>query len=713
MTAVLGPASEAGAATRITTSATGSTALVSPTRALAVRDSSAALPGTTVEDAGAPVPGALSVPVRTFRGRIGLDVSDVSGQSASWSVWHAFRRHFDPATGAAVTADHEVPGAMVPVPARIEISYFYADAPTVACPEQSVQSDRDGSFEFTLAPCPADQPYRTPDMIVARAVLDYEIRGPLRRRSRSVSSLGTVRATWNREEAEALYRPHAGAVVYTREGGTVDYVNPSFTVVYEPHALSQPAAGDAVFDLGIRDLRSNFSSPAEGYLSYVISNWQKLVELHHRLRAEFLAVDDVATYRQVFVDHNATNCFGCYNIEFDSPDSFAWGGPGIMVLAAPAENIVWSDSAGAVAHEFGHGVHSTIAPSSSGSHLRHYSFAGGNIDSNGEAYYRQHQGWQHQEMGTAYIEGIATALGEALVGGCNEPWRPSYVTGGPPPAGDETLRPYESCDDGARCTYHNFRWHMTQRGISERSEEWDRRQQLGQSAESAYSQASQYNLIDGSRRYVTSNSESRYSLFACDLLRSGSDITHDSGERAGLEYLYDSYPYLMGRAHDGFEASYEVRSYDQDVQPKTFQLSLPELLEAMEGFFDADTVLPELGDPTYPARRLSVRADLAPQTLGLYMVDRGWLTRDELNNVLRANYMQEATWYSPGEQEGIQANLEEDLPLLVLDPELGPAPVLSAPAVVNPAPFGVANPGLAPTSPTSAPGAGAFQLQIQ
>ncbi|HEX5035901.1 MAG TPA: hypothetical protein VFX30_01940, partial [bacterium] len=93
-----------------------------------------------------------------------------------------------------------------------------------------------------------------------------------------------------------------------------------------------------------------------------------------------------------------------------------------------------------------------------------------------------------------------------------------------------------------------------------------------------------------------------------------------------------------------FEASQvKFRHYESDVAPKGFQIGFSQLLEAVDDFCPAceGETLPAYGEPGYLDFWHSAHGPFSLQAIGLSLVDRGWMTESDLNNVLRANFSEE------------------------------------------------------------------------
>lgn len=583
---------------------------------------------------------------------------------------HAFKRRFDPQSGASVAGEEERPDALRPLTADIRISYAYSSPQAgQVCPSDQIQSDRDGFFKATLQPCltlhKANQapssiqrarwllPRRAtgPDLLKLRVQLVHRMPDPLQ-----PGTLGVIRSLWEKLKIEPYYPIDFSPVVHSApvgdQNGNVVNIDHVYVTFERAIPLSEIPSG-GLADLGNIVLPGPDAPPSVvEYFKLILIQWQTVVELHYRLKEVF---DGVPSDKPFFSVDPVINCDHCYSVSYTGL-AHSYGGPGSMVLLRPREIAPsdWSPDGieGTLGHEFGHSLHGVAAHlpeaytgSDGGTTVSPYLDDQGNEVGGG-----MHGPNQLQPMTLAFQEGVPTALGQYLVDGCKGGWGSGMTIWLYPGATANRWRVEESCSGKPACALNRFRWHMKTRGIAEGSEEWNRRYNLLKSVKDPPSVVK-----------ITSNSETRYATFACDLLSDNTDVGHlFGGERTDIDtdtnapglaagqtvYYFDNYLYHVWRALEGQEIKpedFQYRRYAEDVAPKNFKITLPQLLEAMGNFCAACFVnnLPKMGDSSYPEAWMSTRGQFSPQRLGLYMVARGWLTRHQLDNVLRANLMEE------------------------------------------------------------------------
>jgi hypothetical protein len=380
------------------------------------------------------------------------------------------------------------------------------------------------------------------------------------------------------------------------------------------------------------------------YLKKCLYNWQTLMELHFRARERFLAEGRPELYEGLLIDKPEWNCERCYTLFYTNSLTVSLGKNGFMMLTEPRPDMIWEPHGMEIilGHEFGHGIHFGIAPPFPNWTGGKVTIFGISRRPNGEEYGNTHWLDQIHDNRIAFVEGLATAFGEYFLHGCNAPWH-TYVPEYPIPwhtGGDEWVMD-PSCDGEDHCNYHRFRWNMIQRGVAENSPEWTAR-------------LDRLNAVNADANYfarkVTSHSESHWARFFCDLLSTNTDISHlQGGVRIGLpnpkgyvdNYFYDVAAILEGKPFDVSQVQY--RHYESNVVPKGFHIGLVQFLQAIDDFCPAceGATLPVYGEPDYLNFWHSAHGPLSLQAIGLYMADQGWMTEDDLNNVLRANFSEE------------------------------------------------------------------------
>ncbi len=286
------------------------------------------------------------------------------------------------------------------------------------------------------------------------------------------------------------------------------------------------------------------------------------------------------------------------------------------------------------AHEFGHSILYTYAYDAVDIEI------GNNIhkwmDADGDEHSQTHFSFQLQAYGVAMTEGVATGIGQYVIDGCEGEWAYAFQKGSTPgaPLPHYFWYPWKDMSEGctgSTCGINYFRWNMAQYGVAEGSAEWDQRL--------AWATIPSSNWWDG----IASSAEDRYAAFVCDLMRTGSYIGHNWGpDRQHLDYLPHGNAYAIAQAIEGTEPDKSSKVYYiADVVPKDFSVDLEQLLEALVQF-NQQKVLPKVGEPGFPEKNFHPSlSPISPQNLGFWMVKQGWFSFGDLNNVLRANYMEE------------------------------------------------------------------------
>ncbi|HEY2991389.1 MAG TPA: hypothetical protein VGM22_01155 [Methylomirabilota bacterium] len=561
-------------------------------------------------------------------------------QKTSWEQCHAFKRHFDPKSGMPIVSNNPAAGALRPFRGGVFVhAYPVGPGPipkgTKRCGTWWVQTSLDGYFNALLPSCgkPGD-----PLQLRFIATLTYQLT--------TVPGDGIIRGAWRQNQIEPLYSPDIQIdpfPSFLREWDTVEngrpvsYVQPKFDVAISM-LNGEPAAGSTV-DVGTQVLLQQNPPPPRAfeYLRYVLLTWNDLVELHQRLRQVWVDANQPSAYQKIFVKNPAENCEPCFTVEYVS-DFASFAVPGGIRLHNPEPDLVWSPEGVAtpLGHEFGHTIHSAFAPGSLNL-LQDPSFGSSTRTKAGVDTAGIHHDGELQEMGVAFKEGIATTIGQYLVNGCDgqRSYDQLVIRANLQGPLSNYFSGDASCDqtNSITCSYLHFRWHMNQRGIAEDSQEWNRRLALLQAL------AQKFNV-------VSSNSETRWSQFACDLLDNTSSLDQLGNLRPLTQITGRLEDYLLhvGRILNGEAVDVDALPFTKylvDEQPENVRLTLPQLLEAMDQFYDGAGVPLAMTDPAYPPLRLSVRGRAAPQALGLYLVKKGWITKDQLNNVLRTNFMEE------------------------------------------------------------------------
>ncbi|HEX5037727.1 MAG TPA: hypothetical protein VFX30_11250, partial [bacterium] len=322
--------------------------------------------------------------------------SSISQYRMSPEACNAFKRRFDPASGAPLTQETS---GMRPLTATITVSYAMTPRaakvgapplPGVLCPSRTVQTDRDGFFSVKLDGCfpsvvpldgfgePQTAPLPAPDLLKVRVELVYRIADRLRataiagekamlRLAPLDNSLpATIRALWRKDRILPYYPANFGLPVYTKvetgESEPAEYVLPVYEKTFPLPAGPRGQTVDAGV-LAFPDEPRIQPSILE-YLKKCLYNWQTLMELHFRAKERFAAEGRPELYDGLLIDKPETNCERCYTLSFTNSLSASLGKNGIMLLNQPTPDIVWEPHGleYVLGHEFGHGIHFGIAP---------------------------------------------------------------------------------------------------------------------------------------------------------------------------------------------------------------------------------------------------------------------------------------------------------------------------------------------------------------
>src|SRR4051812_6018282 len=146
----------------------------------------------------------------TFGGRLVLpDPYDCTGGTTSaamrWSACHAFKRHFDPATGTAITSSSYFPNAVRPLTARVGVVYQAWPSGQI-CDSGWLQTDDNGNFSADLANCSPDGGGVISYTVQLSAVRNVKLSSGAEQR--------TVRAIWPRDQIPQTYFAGDADVVY-------------------------------------------------------------------------------------------------------------------------------------------------------------------------------------------------------------------------------------------------------------------------------------------------------------------------------------------------------------------------------------------------------------------------------------------------------------------------------------------------------------------
>jgi hypothetical protein len=589
----------------------------------------------------------------TIKGRLAIpDAYDCTGGTTSvgmtWTACHAFKKHFDPTTGAAITSNSYVPNAQRPLVAMVTV--VYQSNTGAFCDIQPGQTDENGNFSIKVANCPNN----TSGIINLTAQLQYQVKNP----SDSTQTLGTLRALWDRSSIVQPYVSGPENVVFTDANGS--WIEPASAPL---RTLFTLAPTSSTVDIGTQVIDgSDFSPSWQPFVRGALGMWQNVVSLHFKARSllkDSTSTTPYAGYAAVFTTASYQACTNCYSLTFELPGiGSGSGGLGGFVVGAPAQNITEAqvmslEAAGLAAHEFGHSINAGLAPST----MRvDGTFGGAARNPDGSFYAIPHapqvlvsSALQNQDMALAMFEGFGDAMARfLLLDACNGSNPVTSVLGDPDMLNTMWDVPaYDYCDAifSNGCPTHNFRWQMQARGITEGSAEWNRRRAaLGALAQTAAS---------GGMKYVLTNNEAKASELYCRLLAAHPDYTTMAGLIKGQRYI-DDFPFLASEILDGRSPTPVWRTYAGDVGTSKPHLSLPHLLTAMSAICpgcDSPSVLPtpmwklpslvDGGNAAYDQAWISTRGFFSPQTLATIVASHGWATKAQLNTALRATYMEE------------------------------------------------------------------------
>ncbi|MDQ3263452.1 MAG: hypothetical protein M3Y59_07315 [Myxococcota bacterium] len=564
-----------------------------------------------------------------------------TSQAVSWADCHAFKRRFRAADGAPVTTNDWVGGALRPLPATVELQYLTASEGGIgfrSCGTGRWQADLNGVFNVTLQGCGEG----TVGMLIGRVYLQ----------SWFLARTGNayIRSVWKQEESFSLLEDLPGFEVseehvFTRDG--VRYAMPvlSFRVPITEPASSRETPGRV--NVGNQVFLTDPDSDPFLYLRQVLSAFTTTVSLNQR---SYEDLGQPATYvNRMFPLDRTVSPDRQYMIWFTETWAYASLGymslyrPDVALFGADADGDGRADTSSAVgrlisgtevlSHEFGHSLHAALARASFNSD---YGFANPMRRPDGTDYDWGHGGGQFQEMGVAFTEGLASGMGQYLVNRCanfQSELRPASPV---LPSALNMWNPLPSCDlnDGNACSSHHIRYALESRGALDGSADYG--------ARSARLSALSSTDAPG-QGLVASSNEMRVAEFACDLLDSDGDISQATGRVEGVRYLSD-FTYQVGQYLDGSTEGVLVSTYPAaPPTPESVTITFPTLVDAMGNFCPDGCPLPagSAWGADYNQQRLrAAGGKLSPQTFGLYLEGRGALTREQLLNLLRTNFME-------------------------------------------------------------------------
>ncbi|EKR90224.1 PF07588 family protein [Leptospira santarosai str. CBC379] len=557
----------------------------------------------------------------TLKGKIGFLEDEQCHHSNSpftipWKQCHEFKRHFDPATGAAISSDVAAPESFRPVPGQVHLNFFNsAQTNPAGCYISNLQSDLDGNVSGQIDNCLKSNP--APDSVRITLVLDYKTNLAYN------NSIGTIRSVWEKTRITALnYLPYDQSkffqTLFVEPNSDQAMVEPYFEVLLP--LSSYWNAATKTYELGTVNLLSSVPKNMASSMRVTLSNWQGTLEFHNRLKNESL---DKIQF-DMFLNDSARNCVRCYTINFVGTQGTS-ANTGNLILTAPNANnlptIYPVDRP--LGHEFGHTVTFSAAPWLIPPPVH---WAGQFRNSSNQNYARVDHGNEYQDMKTALFEGIVNPIGRYLISGNQGNWQSDQYYLGTDQKGWQ-LNPIV---DQPNSDYQRFRYEMWARGIAENSPEWTSRWQGISNVGNSFTDY-----------FTNSNNEFRYDGFVHYLLQTAPyhiDSYFATGAIAPymyqVEYRYDQMK-LLGEILDGGPANFKWVSYGDVVHPKNSRVSLKDLLVTL-GEMHNGSPLPQDGSPGFTDAYLSIKSPFSPQSLGWRLVQKGLISKDEVNNLYRA-----------------------------------------------------------------------------
>ncbi|WP_061217710.1 DUF1554 domain-containing protein [Leptospira weilii] len=533
-----------------------------------------------------------------------------------WTQCHEFKRHFDPVSGAAISSDVPSPGSYRPVPGQVHLNFFNSSQTNpVGCYISNLQSDLDGNVSAQVGNCLISNP--APDSVRITLVLDYKTNLAYN------NSIGTIRSVWEKTRIAALnYLPYDQSkffqTLFVEPNTDQAMVEPYFEVVLP--LSSYWNAPTKTYEFGTVNLLDSVPKIMSSSMRQTLSNWQAIVEFHNRLKNE--SVDKIQF--DMFLDDSVRNCVRCYTINFVGTHGTS-AYTGNLILPVPNANnlptIYPVDSP--LGHEFGHTVTFSAAPWLIPPPVH---WAGQFRNSSNQNYARTLHGSEYQDMKTALFEGIVNPIGRYLISRNQGNWPSDRYYLGMNLEGWK-LNPIV---DQQYSDYQRFRYEMWARGIAENSPEWTSRWQKISSVGSSFT-----------NYFTNSNNEFRYDGFVHYLLQTA-PYHLDSYNATGVvapylyqvEYRYDQMK-LLGEMLDGGPANFKWVTYGDAVYPKNSRVSLKDLLVTL-GEMHNGSPLPQNGSPGFTDAYLSIKSPFSPQSLGWKLVQKGLISKDEVNNLYRA-----------------------------------------------------------------------------
>lgn len=583
-----------------------------------------------------------------FVGRVALAdpsgcASAVDSIDTDWTQCHSIKRHFDPATGAAITDNAYHADALRPMRVTVELSYYRTDTYRL-CSKAIFQTDVNGLFRATMQGCGEG----VEALVLGRAYTQYRLS------TENFDRAGYIRGIWKRDEAIDVFASLDSPLdalddpLFTRD--REQYSMPGFGFVV--HVDREPApvskGGLATVNLGTQVLLEDPTDDAFGYLRQVFSSFSTMVELHLRLRNEL--GNGAAYYDKMFFEDPALTLGASYWISYTV--NWAYGGKGGISLYRPDLTVFTSDvdkdgkpdgstrppiarlisSVGTLSHEFGHSLHDAVAKPVLDK--KHYAFANALTRSGGTDYDWGHGYNQYQENLVALVEGVGNGLGQFLVTRCRGWNASSRLLGGDDPFGTNFWAADPACDANDGCYFHHVRWNLKTRGVTEGSADWNTRVARLQDL-------TDLGVSVGHRKVASSN-EGRAGELICDMLDDDTDVSHAPDDLTRNRGYIPDFTYLVGEILDGVNVSATTESYpDTSVSAENVQLTFGQFLTVLQDHCPSCGGLSFTFGHDYNVNRLSIDAATSPQQLARTARDKGFMTDAQMRNLLRTNLMEQ------------------------------------------------------------------------
>ncbi len=640
--------------------------------------------------------GCLKGPIVRFQGRIsfpdGRNCVQPLGeaQNEDWRACHQFKRHFDPVTGdyfvdpqadsslaspgASQRGDFPQPNALRPLQATLTLRTLRAAPSNEECGKVRVPTTSSGFFDAYVPSCGPGIPSR----LEASVELEAPIRTP------NGEGEGKVRAVWSQTAIASIIALTPQSELDTTateensysspvEGTPQTFVIPTFRfqMPYQLPEADPRNTSIPVIQVGNRILARPENSDEFGYVQHALSAFASVVEIQNRVSSLYgtnsgapeLPDSSTRYVRGLFPNHAVSGWRNVYLVAFTA--DWATAGSGGINLLRPLPDLFAQNGiepyvrliseTGTLLHEFSHSIHAGLAPRSIG--LADYGFANfmerplsPNASSSVETVYDYgHTLNQYQEMGTAFVEGVATGMGQFIFNGCRS-WNPTKRIGGGVGRGLFEANMWSgdlTCDQtGDGCQAHHVRYLLrTVHGLAEGSPTYNYRLKSLQNLTAMGARIRQSGIL--------SNNEQRYAEFVCDLLDADSDTQFSQTD--GMEYIHD-FTAEAARVMGGIpRSSIGTRRYVGNPVPEEIQIPLVTFIQNLNTICDGSacdfTRIPDVSQTAYSndvyseyvRRRVSVDGSpVSPQNLATSFVNQGLIRdRNELNNLLKSNWMEE------------------------------------------------------------------------